>query len=63
MISYTSGPLLGNVESGAVAAGLGVRASAVSGGILCVIGVAAVAAWLPAFRRCDARVAGPAAES
>jgi MFS family permease len=53
-ISYTSGPLLGNVEAGVVAAGFGVRASAVSGGILCIIGVGAVAAWLPALRRYDA---------
>jgi len=56
LISYSSGPLLGNIESGAVAAGFGVRASAVSGGILCVLGVGAAAAALPRFRRYDARV-------
>ncbi len=55
MISYSAGPLLGNVESGVVAAGFGVRASAVSGGILCVLGVGAAAAALPQFRRYDSR--------
>ena len=55
MISYTSGPLLGNVESGVVASFAGIRASAVSGGILCVASVAGLAAALPGFRRYDAR--------
>ena len=55
MISYTSGPLLGNVEAGVVASFAGIRASAVSGGILCVASVAGLAAGLPGFRRYDAR--------
>ena len=55
MISYTSGPLLGNVEAGVVASFAGIRASAVSGGILCVASVAGLAAALPGFRRYDAR--------
>ncbi len=54
-VSYTSGPLLGNVESGVVAALAGVRASIVSGGVLCVVGVVATAALLPLFRAYDAR--------
>jgi MFS family permease len=58
MVSYTSGPLLGNVESGVVASFAGIRASAVSGGILCVASVGALAAALPGFRRYDARAAG-----
>jgi hypothetical protein len=49
MISYTSGPLLGQVESGAVASLAGVRASFVSGGLLCVVGCAVAAAALPAL--------------
>jgi MFS family permease len=49
MISYTSGPLLGQVESGAVASLAGVRASFVSGGILCVAGCTAAAVALPAL--------------
>jgi MFS family permease len=56
-MSYSSGPLLGNVESGVVAAFAGIRASAVSGGVLCVAGVALVTLALPAFWRYDARAA------
>ena len=54
-VSYTSGPLLGNLEAGVVASLASVRASVVSGGILCVVGVAVAALALPAFRRYDAR--------
>jgi MFS family permease len=53
-VSYSSGPLLGNVESGVVASLAGVRASIVSGGLLCVAGVAIMAVALPAFWRYDA---------
>jgi MFS family permease len=55
LLSYTSGPLLGNAEAGAAASLLGVRASVVSGGILCVLAVAATAAALPTFWSYDAR--------
>ena len=54
-VSYSSGPLLGNLESGVVAALFGVRASVVSGGFLCVVGVGLFALVLPAFRHYDAR--------
>jgi MFS family permease len=54
MVSYMSGPLLGHVESGVVAAGFGVRASVVSGGVLCVAGVLVCGALLPRFVRYDA---------
>ena len=54
MVSYTSGPLLGNVESGVVATLFSLRTSILSGGLLCVAGVAALAVALPAFRRYDA---------
>jgi MFS family permease len=54
-VSYTSGPLLGNVEAGVVAALTSVRTSVVSGGVLCVVGVAIAAVALPAFRLYDAR--------
>jgi MFS family permease len=53
-VSYSTGPLLGNVEAGVVAAVAGVRASIVSGGVLCIAGVAVAAALLPAFRRYEA---------
>jgi MFS family permease len=49
MISYTSGPTLGNFEAGAVASLWGLRFSIVSGGVLCVIGAAACAVLLPGF--------------
>jgi MFS family permease len=49
MVSYMSGPLLGHVEAGLVAAAFGVRASVISGGILCIVGVLACGIWLPRF--------------
>jgi MFS family permease len=55
MVSYMSGPLLGHLEAGAVAAAFGVAASVVSGGVLCVAGVLACGVWLPRFVRYDAR--------
>jgi MFS family permease len=50
-VSYSTGPLLGNLEAGFAAALFGVRASIVSGGVLCVAGVALAALALPAFVR------------
>jgi MFS family permease len=55
MLSYTSGPLLGNAEAGAASALFGVRPAVVSGGVLCVVAVAGTAAALPAFWAYDAR--------
>src|SRR5947209_241305 len=55
MVSYTTGPLLGNAESGVVAGLFGVRASVVSGGVLCVAGTALLSLLLPAFLRYDGR--------
>jgi MFS family permease len=55
LISYSSGPTLGNLESGAVASLFSVRASIVSGGILCVVGVALLSLALPVFRHYDHR--------
>lgn len=49
MISYLSGPKLGDTEAGLVAAAFGVTASVVSGGALCVIGVAICCFALPKF--------------
>jgi MFS family permease len=62
MISFSSGPALGDVEAGAVAALAGVRGAVISGGVLCVAGTAVLALVLPRFWRYDARaaaVAGP----
>ena len=54
LLSYASGPLLGNLEAGAVAARWGVRVSLVSGGLLGIAGVALLALLLPQFRAYDA---------
>ncbi|MEK6333783.1 MAG: MFS transporter [Acidobacteriota bacterium] len=55
MISYTSGPKLGDTEAGLVATLFSVRTSMVSGGILCVVGTAIISALLPQFIRYDGR--------
>jgi len=55
MVSYSTGPLLGNAESGLVASLFSVRTSVVSGGILCVLGTGLLALALPAFVRYDGR--------
>ncbi len=53
----TSGPRLGDVESGAVAGLAGVRTSVVSGGVACMLSVGAIVAAFPALARYDAREA------
>jgi MFS family permease len=55
MLSYMSGPLLGHVEAGLIAGAFGVRASVVSGGVLCVVGVLVCGMLLPRFVGYDAR--------
>jgi MFS family permease len=51
MISYTSGPKLGDAEAGFVATLFSVRTSIVSGGILCVVGTAIISLLIPEFIR------------
>ena len=55
LLSYTTGPTLGNARAGAMAAFGGARFAIWSGGLLCVAAVAALTAALPTFRRYDAR--------
>jgi MFS family permease len=55
MISYTTGPFLGNAEAGLVASLVSLRFSVVSGGVMCVLGSGLLAAMLPAFIRYDGR--------
>jgi MFS family permease len=55
MVSYMSGPLLGHVEAGMIAAVFSVKVSIISGGVLCVIGVLLCALFLPRFVTYDAR--------
>jgi hypothetical protein len=49
MISWSTGPLLGNAEAGIAARLVGLQASVVAGGALCVVGSLALAAALPRF--------------
>ena len=62
LLSYSTGPLLGYAESGAVAALFSVRVSIVSGGLLCLAGCAVCALLLPGFRAFDARKWTPEAQ-
>ena len=55
MLSYSLGPLGGQVRAGIVADAWSVRGAIASGGGLCVLGVAATAAWLHDFWSYDAR--------
>ena len=49
MISYLSGPKLGDTRAGLVAASFGITTSLISGGILCVLGVAVCSIFMPKF--------------
>ena len=55
IVVVAGGPRLGDVESGSVAGAFGLGASVISGGLLCVAGVAVLAALYPAFAKYDAR--------
>jgi hypothetical protein len=55
MLSYSVGPLGGQVRAGVVADVWTVRGSIASGGALCVVGVAATALWLRDFWSYDSR--------
>ncbi len=54
LISYSSGPALGNVEAGVVASLTTPAFSVVTGGVFCVLGTGAFALLLPKFRRYQA---------
>lgn len=51
MVSYMSGPLLGNARSGAAASWMGTGLAISSGGALCVVGVILCAILFPKFWR------------
>jgi len=57
MVNYSSGPLLGDAEAGVVARFTSLQTSVVSGGLLCLVGLVGVVAFLPSFIRYDARTA------
>jgi MFS family permease len=49
ILIVTGGPRLGDFEAGVVAAATSPTVSVVSGGVLCVVGVVAIAAFVPRF--------------
>jgi MFS family permease len=55
MLSYSVGPLVGQVRAGVVADRWSVRGAIVSGGVSCVAGVTLTAMWLRDFWGYDAR--------
>jgi MFS family permease len=55
LLSYASGPTLGNARAGAMASLGGVRFSIGVGGAACIAGVGLTALLLPSFWRYDAR--------
>jgi MFS family permease len=55
IVVVTGGPRLGDFEAGSVASGFGTQVSVVSGGLACLVGVAALAAAYPSFARYDGR--------
>jgi hypothetical protein len=54
MLVVTSGPRLGDLESGLAAAVMGVSAAVVTGGLACIAGVGVVVAAFPALAAYDA---------
>jgi hypothetical protein len=55
MLSYSTGPILGNARAGLVASATSVRTAIISGGALCVLSVATAAALMREFREFDNR--------
>ncbi len=55
MISFLTGPMLGSAKMGIVAERFSVKTAIVSGGVLCVVGVAALSVFLPKFWMYDGR--------
>jgi MFS family permease len=51
IVAYLTGPYLGNFEAGIVAHAWSVKASVISGGVLCVVAVVAVVLFLPGLWR------------
>ena len=55
MLSYMTGPMLGQTRAGLTARWWGNQASVLWGGVICIAGTVALAAVLPAFLRYDGR--------
>lgn len=56
MISYMSGPLIGNAEAGFIAHIYSVSFSVISGGVLCIVGVVILSWFLPGFWKYETTV-------
>ena len=54
MLSYSLGPMLGQVRSSVAAQAFGLRASLASGGLLCIVAVGVTCVTLPALWIFDA---------
>ena len=55
VLSYTVGPISGQLRAGGMAAITGLRGAIVGGGFLCIAAVGATSAFLPKFRKYDSR--------
>ncbi len=55
LLCYTSGPMLGDVESGAVATFFTAPIALLAGGVLCALSVGALIVGIPALRKYDNR--------
>lgn len=55
LLSYSVGPLGGQMRAGTIAAATNLRTSVISGGLLCIGFVSIAASALPKFRKYDAR--------
>ena len=55
VLSYTVGPISGQLRAGGMAAITGLRGAIVGGGLLCIAAVSATSAFLPKFRKYDSR--------
>jgi MFS family permease len=63
LMVVTSGPRLGDIEAAAVASVIGAQLSALSGGVLCLVGVLAVVRLFPELAAHESRTRPLAAES
>lgn len=55
MMSYLTGPMLGNAKMGIVAEAFSVKFAIISGGVFCIVGIIILALFLPKFIAYDGR--------
>jgi MFS family permease len=59
LLVVMSGPRAGDIEAAAVASVIGAQLSAISGGVMCLLGVLVVARWFPELDRHEAATGPP----